>query len=703
MLPKFLSRTVFLLTLVGLQPCDAQPIRSLDQPIERRPLDWWEPERRLTRDIAESRTSINFARAIAADDRGGVHVVWRDDSGIDSAIRYKRSPDGGVSWGPPIYLTAAPGPIDSGNPSIAVWDQSVHVAWWDTQTGKPQIHTKRSLDGGLKWGADIQVTDSPVGAGFCSLAVSGESVHIVYDEHQDGTAEVYYTRSLDGGQSWSQSVRLSAVPDNSYTPTIAVWQSNVYVAWTDTRHGGAVMEMEEEYFRRSTDNGETWDNELRLTFDPPDNPANSWAPSLATDGSNVWMTWFDARAGGAPNDFDIYIKHSDDFGAASSWSDDERLTSSGAPSQRPVIARHESMLCIVWWDWRDGNEEIYFLLSPDLGESWTRSKRLTTDPGASTYPSIAAGRSGMHVVWTDDRDGNGEVYYRRFRGTPVRVENGLIAFSRSVNDKTQIFTAAADGTGEEQLTFTGNNIYPAWSKEGTRLAFTSDRSGADEIWSMSADGSDLVQLSRGSPGMCFVPAWSYDGTRIAFAYEHPSVGHPEVWVMNSDGTDPTRLTFTTPNPDGFTWSLHPTWEPGDEKIYYASTETGTTQIWGMYAHGEGNEQKSNGAGPEAPDANVPEFSRAGTLTFWAGYEGQYGEVFTMTADGNNGAQVTETPDPLSSDNPSWAPDGSQILFDSNRGGSADLWSIQPNGEGLMFIVPDVIGQVSWQPVFPSHQ
>lgn len=646
----------------------------------------WEPDRRLTRNDAASQTSINFARSIAADARGRVHVAWADERDGNREIYYQRSIDGGVSWGPPARLT-----VDSAfsnNPSIGAQGDALHLAWWDTRNGGHQIYYKRSLNGGATWETDRQVVASPGGGAHPSLAVAGDRVHIAYVDGRDGQSEVYYARSLDRGATWAVPVRLSLLPWNSFTPTVAASGQDVYVAWTDTRDAMTVEGFEEEYFRHSRDGGATWEAEVRLTSDP----ASSWAPSLAADGSDVWVAWFDDRGG----DWEIYLKRSTDRGAT--WSADRRLTHSAGASLRPSLARRGSALHVVFWDTRDANEEVYWLTSPDRGATWDDPVRLTDDTSGSLLPSVAAAASGVHVVWTDGRSGNSEIYYKRMPGDPVAVGNGRIAFTRSLAGRPQIFTVDASGGDERQLTAEGANEYPAWSRDGSRLAFASDRSGDWEIWVVDADGSNQTSLTgAATPGADFVPDWSQDGTRVAFTSNHEELGHPEIWVINTDGRGATRLTFGPAGPHG---SVHPSWSAGDERIYYAHDAGDGPQIWGMFPDGRGQERKTAGLGPGYPHANVPEFWRgAERLVFWAGMEQQFGEVWSWDfADPAGPRRLTDTPDPRNSDNPAWSPDGTRILFDTNRSGTeVAIWVMEADGSGSRRLISGA-GQTSWQPV-----
>jgi TolB protein len=117
-----------------------------------------------------------------------------------------------------------------------------------------------------------------------------------------------------------------------------------------------------------------------------------------------------------------------------------------------------------------------------------------------------------------------------------------------------------DGSGQHAITDqTWGRFDPAWSPDGTRIAFTTFRSGAQEVWVMNADGSNEVKLTTTpAGGGSLNPAWSPDGRLIAFArvegYNTPGYT-ADIWLINADGTNPVRLT-TDPGFDS-----QPTWEP----------------------------------------------------------------------------------------------------------------------------------------------
>ena len=243
----------------------------------------WKEDVRLTFDAGESQLSYNFARCLAVDG-SSVHAVWYDKRDGTSQIYYKHSSDNGANWSPEVRLSEGDGHEE--RPAVASAGSSVYAVWHSMRRGRSDIFFKRSIDGGKTWGAITPLTTSG-GAAFASIAIDGKRIHVVWAENRDaGEAEVYTRYSRDGGVSWTVDTRLSDLHFDSWVPTVAVSGEKVITAWVDTQDGN-----EEEYLRRSTDGGETWGPITRIT----DNAANSWAPSVAIDGQNVHFVWFDQQ------------------------------------------------------------------------------------------------------------------------------------------------------------------------------------------------------------------------------------------------------------------------------------------------------------------------------------------------------------------------------------------------------------------------
>ena len=225
-----------------------------------------------------------------------MHVVWHDTRDGDYEIYNKNSSDGGVTWGADTRLTN--NPSFSYQPSVAAADSFVHVAWFDNRDGNIEIYYKRSTDGGLSWGADTRLTNDPEYSGEPSIAVSGSNVHVVWTDQRDGFLinEIYYKNSTDGGINWGADTRLTFALVYAGTPSVCVSDSNVHVVYDDGRNGNYF----EIYYRSSTDGGVSWGTETRLTNDSNE----SEYPSVAVSGSALHVVWLDNRDG----NYEIYYK-----------------------------------------------------------------------------------------------------------------------------------------------------------------------------------------------------------------------------------------------------------------------------------------------------------------------------------------------------------------------------------------------------------
>lgn len=373
----------------------------------------WEPDRRLTYDASASETRYNVW--CVASLGNSVHVVWYDSRDGNQEIYYKRSTDNGVSWGADTRLTH-----DSSSswvPSVSVSGNTVHVVWEDHRDGNYEIYYKRSTDNGVNWGADTRLTNDPSYSESPSAPVSGDTVHVVWEDARDGTPEIYYKRSTDNGVSWGADTRLSnaPVPISDYYPSASVSGNNVYVVWNENRYGSVYIR-----YTRSTDGGLSW--RADTTLEDTILPRLSQSPSVGVSGNKIHVVWYDYPGGV----YQIFYRRSTDNGLT--WRAETQLTSASFPGCFwPSVSVSGNNVHLVWDDFRDGGAghgQIYYLGSTDNGLSWGAETRLTYDSIQAVSPSVSASGPMVHVVWEDQRDGNDEIYYKRNPTGNVGMEEG---------------------------------------------------------------------------------------------------------------------------------------------------------------------------------------------------------------------------------------------------------------------------------------
>jgi Tol biopolymer transport system component len=144
----------------------------------------------------------------------------------------------------------------------------------------------------------------------------------------------------------------------------------------------------------------------------------------------------------------------------------------------------------------------------------------------------------------------------------------------------EIYTINPDGTGLVRLTNNpADDRDPAWSPDGTKIVFASNRSpytrgfvGHMHLWVMNADGTGLTQLTTGTDNES-QPAWSPDGTKIAYHYSNG------IAAVFTDGTKDNSINLTASD-NGKTWYRgEPTWSPDGQSLAFTSNYDGFYRVY----------------------------------------------------------------------------------------------------------------------------
>src|SRR6266567_1021284 len=263
-----------------------------------------------------------------------------------------------------------------------------------------------------------------------------------------------------------------------------------------------------------------------------------------------------------------------------------------------------------------------------------------------------------------------EIIFRLGGGIQGIAESKLFFVSTRGGNK-EIWSMDYDGAGQKQLTHMGSvALSPRISPDGSRLAFSALTKDSWQIMMYSLDLGRTVAFPRFG-GDNFSPAWSSDGTKIALASSMNS-GLSEIFLADASGAGAKRLT--TGKGD-----VSPVFNPKTNgQIAWVSGRSGLPQIYVMDADGS-NVQKVTDQGY----AVSPAWSPNGLLlafswirNYGPGIPGSQ-DIYLMDIASRQIVQLTH--DGGRNDFPSWSPDGRHIVFQSNRGGTEQIWSMLADG------------------------
>ncbi len=352
------------------------------------------------------------AACIGTDGRWYVGYIKNSGQGV------AHSDDQGQSW---THVQVAPNPgsladknhmwLDrkSGSP----YENNLYNAWTDFGgSSDNEIVLKYSADNGETWSAKKTISTA-VNAGSHNQGVNVQSgpngevyaVWAIYDGWPQDEKALGFSKSLDGGETWSPAVRIignirgvrnSGVPQNMRVATFPVMAvdtrdgpngGNLYVVWTNIGVPGVNTGNDRDvYMIMSSDEGETWSDPIRVNQDPIDQGKAHYMPWITCDPSNgiLSVVFYDNRNTNA-NQAEAWVATSNTGGTT--WEDFQVSDVSFTPSPIPGLA------------------------SGYMGD----------------YLGITALNGYVYPTWTDNRTGNAMTYVSVFETIDIIAPTSLIA------------------------------------------------------------------------------------------------------------------------------------------------------------------------------------------------------------------------------------------------------------------------------------
>ena len=277
------------------------------------------------------------------------------------------------------------------------------------------------------------------------------------------------------------------------------------------------------------------------------------------------------------------------------------------------------------------------------------------------------------------------------------IETPEVLYSLDINDPAAV-PLALFGSGRSAS-------HAAPSPDGSRIAFVVYGIWGGTFWESAIfvahrDGSNAQRVTD-LPARNVEPAWSPDGTRIAFSsqvFMEPA----EIWVVNADGSNPVNLTADQANSSKYSPAWSPRLADGNYRIAYALESDGSSNLWTMLADGSDKFEITND--PRYFDSE-PNWSPDGsTLVYQRTGDGIFGDLYLVSSAGGAGrALMPANPLAYGQFGPTWSPDGQLIAFTSKHadGEHYQVWTVWADGTRLAQRTQELVQHAD--PVWISRQ
>jgi Tol biopolymer transport system component/tRNA A-37 threonylcarbamoyl transferase component Bud32 len=441
----------------------------------------------------------------------------------------------------------------------------------------------------------------------------------VLEEGQSVTGAIYTVPSLGGQERKLTDVEGPAVVSFYLLPSLSWSPDGQWLAFVEKTAVGEPARI----VRLSLDT-----LEKQALTSPPKRTFGDLLPELSPDGRLLAFVRSGAGEDVGANNQDVWVQPVE-----------------GGAARRLTSGQYSLLVGLAW---SAPGDEILFT----KGGTALSTLRVGLDVG-EPQPVVGAAQNAGFVSIRGDR-----MVYQQLTASPADIWR--------VPGRQSSLAGQAP---EKLIASSVDDMNPAYSPDGQRIAFASSRSGTSNIWVCDADGSNPVQLTS-FDSFAGTPCWSPDGRRLAFDCDEG--GDFNVYVIDADGGVPRRLT---PEPSA---DFRGTWSRDGRFIYFASDRGGSTQIWKLPSEGGEAVQVTRGGGIYAEVSGDDRYVYYANRDFGA-------SIWRVPVEGGEETEVVPGPIDYAFD---WAssPDGIYYAQTTGLGVESFSWSTDLSGQDLEYSI-----------------
>ena len=433
-----------------------------------------------------SNTTLDSINPQFSVSKNSIHASWISDlNSQNSDVMFKKLDKDSKSFTNAMNISNSSG--ISNIIKLTNSENNVYTTWEDKQAGQWELLFRKSQDNGVKFGKIINLSKTTGNVHLHDLLAAGKNVFAVWAANENISStnkDVFFRKSLDHGESFSDTINLSNSTDDSLDPHMAINHNGsvIYIVWTecDVKRDEPLCNI---VFTKSIDQGNTFTipKKVSNTIQPCNSTisqaafdrmasnasSNARAPYLfnnatvqeginsinptvfaTLDGNNVFVLWEQAESGSGHSE--IFLKVSNDYGK--SFNSVINVSNTSGVSRLAQSQLVGEDLYVVWSDSLDHNKTFDVMLRKiDASNKAGKVINLSNNAGNSVSPSILVSNNRIFVAWSDDTN-NSSILLR------IGDTSGSFAKAKELNvDNAESYT--------DPLIFEGvENVWIAWTE-----------------------------------------------------------------------------------------------------------------------------------------------------------------------------------------------------------------------------------------------
>jgi len=254
-----------------------------------------------------------FAPRVALDSSETVNIVWGDTREGPGKVLFIRSTDLGLTFNDPIDVSRSSG--SAFDPEISIdSDDAINVAWEDTGSGNSSIMYSRSTDGGVTFSGPKKVSNGTGKATEAAIANdSNGRISVTWVDDTIGHFEAYYSRSTDRGSTFSEPLKITDFPmGDIHKPAVITFRDTVYVAFQNgDLFGEENLKNRQVFVTKSTDAGQSFQEPDQVSS-AINSKGRAHSPAMTVDSrGTLHIVWIDASVVGNDEGLLFYSNSSD--------------------------------------------------------------------------------------------------------------------------------------------------------------------------------------------------------------------------------------------------------------------------------------------------------------------------------------------------------------------------------------------------------